>query len=374
MKALIIGGGIGGLAAAIGLAKVGVEVELFERAAELGEVGAGLSLWSNALRALEAIGAGDVVAPISITGATGAIRAADGSLLTRVADAVGPGQALAVLVHRAELHGGLLRLVDPARLHKGKALESFSQNASGVTARFADGTTARGDLLIGADGIRSRVRAQLHGDAPPVYAGYTAWRAVVPFDRSRLLPGESWGRGERFGQVPLADGRVYWFATASTPAGGRSPDGERAELLRRFGGWHAPIPELIAAAPEAEILRHDIYDRPPLRSWGAGLATLLGDAAHPMTPNLGQGACQALEDAAVLARCLDGAADVAGALRRYEDLRAARTAAIVQRSRQIGAVGQWANPLAVGLRNWLMRQVPPSAQERQIAQVVNYQF
>ncbi len=373
-KALIIGGGIGGLAAAVGLTNIGVEVELFERAEELGEVGAGLSLWANAIRALEAIGSGDVVAPISITGQTGGIRSVDGALLARFTDGMGPGQALTVAVHRAELHSGLLRLLDPARLHRGKAFVSFTQDGAGVTAHFADGTSAHGDLLIGADGIRSRVRAQLHGDTPPVYAGYTAWRAVVPFDQARLLPGETWGRGTRFGQVPLSDGRVYWFATANTPAGGRSPDGERAELLRHFGDWHAPIPELIAATPEATILRHDIYDRPPLRRWGEGLVTLLGDAAHPMTPNLGQGACQALEDAAVLARCLAETSDMAEALRRYEGLRTARTASIVQRSRQLGAMGQWANPLAVALRNWLLRQLPPAAQERQIAQVVNYQF
>jgi 2-polyprenyl-6-methoxyphenol hydroxylase-like FAD-dependent oxidoreductase len=374
MKALIIGGGIGGLATAIALARAGLEVELFERAGELSEVGAGLTLWSNALRALEAIGAGDVVAPIGLKERSGAIRAADGSVLTHITEAVGAGAPLAMVVHRAELHRGLLELIDPAQLHLGAALADFSQDAAGVTARFADGSTARGDLIIGADGVRSRVRAQLHGDTPPRYAGYTAWRAVVPFDQELLLPGESWGIGARFGQVPLADGRVYWFATASVPAGQRSRDGERAELLRRFASWHAPIPALIATAPESAILRHDIYDRPALARWGAGLVTLLGDAAHPMTPNLGQGACQALEDAAVLARCLSQGLPPDAALRRYEDLRAARTAGIVRQSRRIGAVGQWAHPLAVRLRDWLMRQVPPGVQQRQIDQLVNAQF
>lgn len=374
LSAMIIGGGIGGLAAAIGLRQIGVTAEVYERAGELHELGAGLTLWPNAARALEQLGAGDLLGALSVPAPSGGIRAADGALLSGVADQGGPDRLLPVAVHRAELQQALLERAGPERVHFGKALQSFSQDAGGVAARFTDGSEARADLLIGADGIRSQVRALLHGASEPSYAGYTAWRAVVDYPHELLLPGESWGRGARFGQVPLAGGRVYWFATADAPAGQRSPGAERDELLRRFGGWHAPIPALIAAAAEEVILRHDIYDRPPLARWGEGRATLLGDAAHPMTPNLGQGACQALEDAAVLARCLAGGGDPAAALRRYEGLRADRTAAIVRLSRRIGAVGQWANPLMAGLRDRLLRAVPPQLQERQIAALVRHQF
>lgn len=373
MKAIIIGGGIGGLAAAIGLRNAGVEVELFERAAEPGEVGAGLTLWANALRALEQIGAGDLLGPISTPDMQAGIRSADGTLL---AGAANPGQnaGLAFVVHRAELHAALMGRLDPACVSFGRTFVSLEQDDAGVTAHFADGGAARADLLIGADGIRSQVRALLHGDVPPSYAGYTAWRAVVPFEPARLLPGESWGHGARFGQVPLRDGRVYWFATQSTPAGGRSPEGERAALLRIFAGWHDPIPALIAATPEEAILRHDIYDRPPLARWGAGRVTLLGDAAHPMTPNMGQGACQAIEDAAVLVRELRQGGDLVAALRRYEARRIPRTAAVVRQSRRIGAVGQWRHPLAVRLRDRLLRAAPPDLTQRQISAVVGYAF
>jgi 2-polyprenyl-6-methoxyphenol hydroxylase-like FAD-dependent oxidoreductase len=370
LKAIIIGGGIGGLTAALALRSVGAEATIYERAGELRELGAGLTLWDNAVRALAQIGIGDLLGPIGAPDRPASFRSPSGNLLSTMSGPIG----LAVVLHRAELHAALRGRLGPGQLQLGRALSSFAQDDAGITARFADGGSARADILIGADGIGSRVRAQLHGERPARYAGYTAWRAVVPFEHARVLPGETWGGGMRFGQVPLRNGQVYWFATKSLPAGQRSPGGERAALLADFTSWHAPIAELIAAAGEEQILRHDIYDRPPLASWGAGRATLLGDAAHPMTPNLGQGACQAIEDAAVLARCLSEAADPQAALRRYEALRIPRTSAIVRRSRLIGAVGQWRSPLAVSLRAMLLRAVPAEAQARQIQQIVSYAF
>jgi 2-polyprenyl-6-methoxyphenol hydroxylase-like FAD-dependent oxidoreductase len=371
-RVIIIGAGIGGLAAAIGLRRAGLEVELYERAAAPGEVGAGLTLWANALRALDQIGAADLLGPISAPDLQGGIRAPDGELLAGGYAAL--GAQLAVVVHRAELHAALLGQIEPGAIHFGQSLSGFEQDGSGVTARFADGGSARAAILIGADGLRSAVRALLHGEARPRYAGYTAWRAVVPFDAARLLAGETWGRGARFGQVPMRDGRAYWFATQGAREGERSPGGERAALLRTFAGWHAPVADLIAAADEAAILRHDIYDRPPLARWGAGRVSLLGDAAHPTTPNLGQGACQAIEDAAVLARCLGQGGDLAAGLRRYEGLRIPRTAAIVRQSRLVGEMGQWHGAAAVRLRTWLLRNVVGRVQARQIDRLLNYQF
>ncbi|HEV8044616.1 MAG TPA: FAD-dependent monooxygenase, partial [Rubrobacter sp.] len=161
-------------------------------------------------------------------------------------------------------------------------------------------------------------------------------------------------------------GRVYWFATRNAPEGeDDGPAGSRAALLGAFCGWHEPVEVLIRATDEDAILRTDIYDRDPLgKTWGAGRATLLGDAAHPMTPNLGQGACQTIEDAVVLARRLRAfresgeAGDTAGALRRYEVLRADRTAAIVRRSRRIGTVGQLENRFLCWLRDRTLKMVP----------------
>ena len=375
MKAIIIGAGIGGLSTAIGLRRAGFEVEVYERAEQIGEVGAGITLWPNAIKALTQLGLGEQIRAISVFEGQGGIRTWRGAPLTSAStvDIERAFGAPTLAMHRAELHNVLLRAFGAGQVQLGAQCSGFEQDGESVTALFAGGQRAEGDLLVGADGIRSVVRAQLHGAEPPRYAGYTAWRGVVPFDRSRLLPGESWGAGERFGQVPLSDNRVYWFATANLPAGGHSPDGEKAELLRRFQGWHDPIPALIEATPAATILRNDIYDRPPLRGWGKGRVTLLGDAAHPMTPNLGQGACQAIEDAVVLMKQLRAGRDVAEALRAYEQQREDRTAMLVTQSRRIGEVGQWQGPLSVGVRDLLMKTLGTRLQDRQLAEVIGYE-
>lgn len=376
IKALIIGGGIGGLATAIALRNAGIEVAVFERVAQLHEVGAGLSLWANAIKALKLLGLADMINQISIPEVLGSIRSWHGEVLTTTS-AEELQRALGqpnIVLHRAELHAALLGALAGELVHFGQQCTGFQQDATGVTAHFADGAQVRGDLLIGADGLHSVVRAQLHGKQKPRYAGYTAWRSVVNFAAEQLLPGETWGAGVRFGQVPMSGQRAYWFATKNAPEGERSPDGEQAELLRIFRDGHAPITALIEASAENTILRNDIYDRPPLRRWGENRVTLLGDAAHPMTPNLGQGACQALEDAVVLARCLREPSDVVAALRTYEAQRIPRTSAIVTESRRVGEIGQWQRPAAIQVRKFLMKQVVARIQTRQIIRTVGYDF
>jgi 2-polyprenyl-6-methoxyphenol hydroxylase-like FAD-dependent oxidoreductase len=170
----------------------------------------------------------------------------------------------------------------------------------------------------------------------------------------------------------MANGQVYWFATANVPEGQRSPDGETAELLRRFRGWHEPIEDLVTSTPDAAILRNDMYDRPSLGRWGRGRVTLLGDAAHPMTPNLGQGGCQAIEDAVVLGAAIASAAPdrLTDALRSYEDRRIRRTTSLVKASRRVGVVGQLANPMLVPLRNAVVKAIGGRMQASQIAALI----
>jgi 2-polyprenyl-6-methoxyphenol hydroxylase-like FAD-dependent oxidoreductase len=374
-KALIIGGGIGGLATAIALTQIGFTVEVFERVTLLREVGAGLSLWANAIKALDYLGLASAVRALALPEAAGGIRTPSGALLMQTANDQLAAQfgELSVMVHRAELHD-LLRQAFGQEIHLGMACVAVTEEGQGVRVRFRNGEEALGDLVIGADGLHSQARAGLHGVQPPRYAGYTAWRGVVGFDISRLQVGETWGAGARFGQIPMQGNRVYWFATQNAPAGQHSPDGEKAELLRLFGNWHNPIRALIEATPDAAILRNDIYDRPPLKRWGRGRITLLGDAAHPMTPNLGQGACQALEDAVVLAKQVQATADIPTALRAYEAARIPRTTMIVNQSRQVGQVGQWANPVAVAGRNWLVKHLLARVQYRQFAPLIGYEL
>jgi 2-polyprenyl-6-methoxyphenol hydroxylase-like FAD-dependent oxidoreductase len=269
---------------------------------------------------------------------------------------------------------------DPLRLDS--EVSGFEQDEVGVTVLFVDGSEERADLLMGADGLRSKIRAELFGPEEPRYAGYAAWRAVVEPEQELLPWGsgfESWARGRRFGCAHIGKGRVNWFATRNSPEGERdgppgSPTGAKATLLDLFGGWHHPVHELIEATAEKAIRRDDLYDREPLSGcWGEGRVTLLGDAAHPMTPNLGQGACQAIEDAVVLAWCLGERSAVIDALRRYEGLRADRVAMVVRRSRRIGQVGQLENPLLCLLRDRSLKLVSVEAQLRQMEGIVGHE-
>ena len=372
-NSIVVGAGIGGLCAAIALRRAGIETHVFERAPELAEVGAGISLWANALRALDSLGLGDAVRGIGLT-MTGGLRRPDGSMLAQpVPEALLRRYPdFCVVVHRAELQSLLVDALGARHVTLDAPCESVSQDALSASMTIAGRGTTDADVVIGADGLHSVVRQRLHGVVAPDYAGYTAWRGVAALDPQEVAVGETWGKGIRFGQVPLTSGRVYWFAAANAPEGAGSTDGERAELLRLFRGWHAPIEALIERTPDGGILRNDIYDRRPLTRWGAGRITLLGDAAHPMTPNLGQGACQAIEDAVVLARCLTRTLDPVAALQEYEALRRPRTDAIVRASRRFGRIAQMSSSLSVGVRNALVRLVPLRAQAADLERMIGY--
>jgi 2-polyprenyl-6-methoxyphenol hydroxylase-like FAD-dependent oxidoreductase len=357
---LIIGGGIGGLAAAVALRRVGLRAQVFERAPELREVGAGLSLWSNAVKALRRLGLEDAVV-------------AHGSTIERAVTLTTSGQTLSetsigalsrragcptVCVHRADLQKALTAGLTAGQLHLDKTCVGFEQDTNGVTAYFADGQSQRGTLLIGADGLRSAVRQQLLGPAEPRYAGYFAFRGVAEVEHPALLPGVALfgvGSGTQIGLVACGPRRIYWFATVNAPAGSAPPPGGMKEEARaRFRDWFAPVAAVIEATHEEALLRNDIVDRPPAWPWGQGRVTLLGDASHPTTPNLGQGACQALEDAVVLAWSLRQQGLQAASLRAYEAARRQRTAMVATQSWSMGKMLQWQNPLAVWLRTWLM--------------------
>jgi 2-polyprenyl-6-methoxyphenol hydroxylase-like FAD-dependent oxidoreductase len=230
-----------------------------------------------------------------------------------------------------------------------------------VTVFLRDGRALVADLLIGADGLRSAVRAQMLGDGEPRYVGCTAWRATTDLAGSGLQVGQGlnwWGPGGEFGVLPM--GRtVYWFGTANAARGGDDPRGGRIQaLLDRFEGWEAPIADVIASTEPDAILRNDIYDRPPARRWLDGPVALLGDAAHPMTPNAAQGACQALEDAAALGGALADGRAIGSGLIAYERRRLKRANQFVRISRQISATVQTESRLLGNLRNLAVRLMP----------------
>ncbi|MCU0706460.1 MAG: FAD-dependent monooxygenase [Fimbriiglobus sp.] len=356
-RVLIIGGGIGGLTAAIALHRAGIPAAVYERTPKLRDVGAGIILWTNAMKVFRKLGVGLAVEAKSTVLRLAELRDWRGKLLS-TGDLTGLGArfgAPTAGIHRADLQAVLADHLGREHITLGTACVGYSQDANGVTARFADGREVRGEILVGADGLNSAVRSQLLGPQRPRYSGSTAWRGVGIIDRPEVPVGVSlltMGRGSEFGYLPIGGGRTYWFATAVVPAGGSDgPAGAKPVLLDRFRDWYAPVRAVIDATPPDAILRNDLADRPPVTNWTDGRVTLLGDAAHPTTPHLGQGACMAIESAWVLAECLT-AGGVEG-LQTYQAKRLARTAEVTNRSRMLGKMLAYRNPLACWLRDRL---------------------
>jgi len=368
-KIAIIGGGIGGLTAAVALARRGLAAEVYEQAPALEEVGAGVGLWPNAMAALEPIGLSGKVAQLAVPVVRQGLRRPDGSWLMYFPEGLmarrwGTGF---VLVHRAELQQLLAAELDPAAIHFGARCTGIEDSGQAVTVRFAGGRQVQADVLIGADGVHSVVRGKLFGPASLRYRGYTAVRSLTPAG-SVPLPSdgtETWGRGARFGLGPATGERIIWYAMWNATAGGTDAGDTEARLRKLFGAWHDPIPAIIEATPQTTLIRNDIYDRWPARTWGRGRVALAGDAIHPMTPDLAQGACQAIIDAATLATCLAASRDTRAALREYQQRRWRNAATTTLIARNTGAMGQWKGRITCAARDAMMRVTPLSLQLRQ---------
>jgi len=373
-KAIIIGGGIGGVTAAIALQRAGIDVTVFERADVLLEVGSGLPLWPGALRGIKKLGLTSVLEALGPSIGAGNITTWRGEVLADLSTAkrLQRLDTINAVVHRAELLALLLEALGEDKVQLATTCVGFTQDAGGVEVQFADGRAVHGDLLIGADGIHSVIRAQMFGPAIPKYMGYTAWRGVASIARTDLASW-TWGKGYQFGIFPMSRNRVYWFAQRNTPEGEQDKAGGRKrELLELFHDWHDPIPVVIEATDDAHILRNDIYQTKPLHHWSRGRVTLLGDAAHAMTPNLGQGACQAIEDAVVLGDCLKAEPNVAAALSVYEKRRITRTKRVTWLSALMGPAVQMRNPVVAGVRNALVKDLPVGLFVQSIMWILDY--
>jgi 2-polyprenyl-6-methoxyphenol hydroxylase-like FAD-dependent oxidoreductase len=359
---LIVGAGIGGVALVRALARVGIPCRVYERAPALREVGSGLGVTPNAVRALEHLGLGEQVREIGAPFEAAEFSNDAGRTLgrTRIRDIDPEAAGRTFVMHRAELHRALLDGVPDGIVHPDAECVGFADDGAGVTLRQRDGAEVRGRALVGADGLHSVVRRQLHGQRPTRYSGQTCYRgiAAMPPPHPGVLR-EVQGRGLRCGICPLDDARVYWWAAVNAPEGeSDDPAGRRERVLETFAGWPFGFPEMVRRTPADAILRNDLVDRGPNARWGRGRVTLLGDAAHPMLPNLGQGACTAIEDAVVLARHLATEPDVRAALRGYERERHRRTTRVVRDSWIFGVLAKWESPLAVRLRELTLRLTP----------------
>jgi 2-polyprenyl-6-methoxyphenol hydroxylase-like FAD-dependent oxidoreductase len=366
----VLGGGIGGLTLAIALQRKNIDVVVYESAPHWKPLGAGVGLAGNAVRAFREIGIEQDVLAVGKVLKKVVIRNQKGKRLM-VTDSEDVSRRFGVVnnftIHRADLHHVLINKLKPGTVVLDKACVGFEQGPNGVSISFKDGTKAHADYLIAADGIHSVARKKLLSDVKTRYAGYTCWRGVIDdlppaFDQDETS--ETWGQGRRFGIVPLTKDRVYWFACVN--AGANDPMMRSLvpmDLMAFFGDFHSPIPELIKRT--TKMIWNDIIDIEPLHRFAFGRVVLMGDAAHATTPNLGQGACMAIEDAVLLSNLVESETDAEDAFKKFEEKRIRRTTKIVNDSWQLGKMAQWENPFMASLRNMMISLAPKSMADSQ---------
>jgi 2-polyprenyl-6-methoxyphenol hydroxylase-like FAD-dependent oxidoreductase len=392
--AVVVGGGIGGLAVAVALQRRSWQVTVLEKQSSISEIGAGITLWPNALRALDALGVGSEIRSSGLAQISGGIRDSHGKWLSRtdtdaMASRFGDGM---VVLDRGNLLSILREAATGTEIRTSAEVKAVDKNATVTitSPQTGAGERIRGDLVIGADGAWSAVRASLWPDARVRPVGMTAWRLIGRvIDEGNVEGGESWGRGDYAGLTPLPDNRIYaWFVTPVSALAPTDPNEALAWLRQRFGSWHTPLPELLNNARPDDLLRNELHDLEPLGSLVSGNVALVGDAAHAMTPNLGQGACLALEDGVELAAALDRntaldqnmaldqniapSGDIARQLRMYDSRRLARVHRIARRSRTAGTAAALRSRTLVTVRNALVTAIPAAMSLRTLDPVVGW--
>lgn len=350
----IAGAGIAGLTLANALKGAGYNVELYDKESALSEAGAAISVWPNALNVIESLGLMDQI--MATAGVMNRIRImkSDGTVLSQVRPQYKwPG----ICVHRKDLHS-ILRAGQEFPIYPSYLVNSYEHQKDGkVRINFSNGAHKAVDLLVGADGIHSKVRKQLMHDGNPVFRGYNIWRGVSRLNEDVAYASETYGIGKRFGIVPIGNGLHGWWATANEAfLEDDGKEGTQKKLIRLFGDWHQPIPELLWKTKS--IIKNSLTDRPFRRGWHQPGVVLLGDAAHPTTPNLGQGGCMAIEGAYILSQCIIAHGITTKALQSYEELHWRRAKEVVNTSKRLGSIGQLQNKTGVGLRDGIFKLLP----------------
>lgn len=374
MKIAIAGAGITGLSLGLALQKTGFqEFEIFERAAELNEVGAGIMLQPNAMKVLDWLGLGDrcreagkVIGMADITDARlKSISKTDEQAITDTS-----GQKI-IAIHRARLQEILFDALPAGKIHLAHTLEDFSSHENELTLFFKDRSSVTTDLLLGADGIHSMVRTKLFPHSTLRYSGQTCWRGLADYNLPDLIRGsakEAWGYGLRFGFVSISPGQVYWFAVEKAAPGGKDEkSGLKDRLLKTFRKFHPLVLGMIDQTKVESILRNDIFDLRRLDSWSQDRIGLFGDAGHATTPNMGQGACQGIEDAYYFSRLLSGKENPKEVFRIFEEKRRRKVDFIVNNSWQLGRLAH--HPVGSPFVKLIMRLTPKKLIERQMHQL-----
>ncbi|HIW34925.1 MAG TPA: FAD-dependent monooxygenase [Candidatus Paenibacillus intestinavium] len=371
---IIIGGGIAGLCAGIALQKLGLEVIIFERNPEPTVVGAGIIIAPNALQALGPFGVAEKIMDEGYESNGFHMLTDQGKLITKML--VPNGFQSMYAIHRSELHRHLLEALEPGTVKWGNKCDKFEQGNGCVKVHFHDHSTLEGALLIAADGIRSPIRKSIYPENRYRYAGYTCWRGIAETDQTSGIPRtfiETWGAQGRFGIVNFPNRQVYWYALVNAEANdpilaAYSPQ----DLYERFRNYHEPIPSILESTPTNRMIHRDVVDIEPMEQCYADRIAFIGDAAHAITPNMGQGACQAIEDAVVLAECIASESDHREAFRRYDQRRKRRIVNISKQSWTFGKVAQLEAPILRAVRNSLIKLVPDSLMKRQAEQLYRF--
>ena len=362
MKAVVVGGGVGGVATAVALEQSGLDVELCERAPELREIGAGKSVWQNGIQALDHLGVAEDVLAHGSPVDTLVVKTWRGRRLQTIPiGRLGKNVAL----ERADVFRALVARLNDTVVRTGAGCVHVSDEGDHVSARLENGETVEGDFLIGADGIFSTVREQLFHGWQPEYAGHVAWRGIAAFEHPAWPVGSAvnyYGRGKHFAVEPLRGGRIFWYATKNLPRDAQRAG--KAEVIEAFSDALDPIPQVIDSTSPELIVRNRLFNLPFRSTWTRDRVALLGDAAHAMLPNLGQGACTAIEDAVVLARCVEKTDDIRQGLLAYERSRTRRVRLIHRSSAMTSRLQLLEHPAATGLRNAWIRTQPGSLVNR----------
>ncbi len=366
MKIDILGAGIGGLTTAVALEKKGVDYSIYESADTIKLAGTGIILANNAMQVFQKLGLkeeleklGNPISSLNITEAS--LKPISKMDLTHFEKKY---RVKNIAIHRGVLQQLLLKHIDKKKLHLGKRLTEISPNAP-YDLSFEDGTVANADVVIGADGIHSVVRQQVAPNYKIRKAKQVCWRGITNYVLPKGLVeelNEAWWNNQRFGFVQIAADKVYWYALTTFKKS--INEHKKEELGNRFKGFHPVVRDLISSTPIDQIHTDEISDLKPISTWINGKMALLGDAAHAMTPNLGQGACQAIEDAYVLSECLEKYPPQE-AFKQYQKLRMAKAQSLVKTSWQVGKMAHVKNPFLAKCINLMLKNTPETIRKKQ---------
>nr|WP_295934610.1 FAD-dependent monooxygenase [uncultured Dyadobacter sp.] len=373
MEVAIIGAGIGGLATALALKTAQIPFRIYEGAPALAPVGAGIMIANNAMQAFRTWGiAGQIAAAgnrISVMNLTRPdLRPISSINLGWFEQRSGLHN---IGIHRADLHNILVNAVGMDRIVLNKKLRTISQGGATCQLSFEDDTKVEAAYVMGADGLRSRVRGVLFDNCELRNAQQNCWRGVTDFhlaDQYHHELNEAWGKGKRFGFVRLNERQVYWYLLIDHDLAATSSD-----VYAHLDDFHPLVTEIIQATPASGWIAAPIFDLKPMEQWSDGRVCLIGDAAHATTPNLGQGACQAIEDAYVLGELLK-TLTLDEAIRRYPSVRMSKAHYVVETSWRIGKMAHLRSPLMIGLRNLMMRATPQRINRKSLERILTLRY